>query len=1073
MKRLLLALGCFLAISVCYSQTGVFWGSSMGGFGDGGKIYKLNPDGTGAIVKHFSNTGRGTEPHSTSLILASDNSLYGVTRNGGKYNRGTFYKVDPNTFAFTTLYNFDFDLSQDVPSGPYGTLVELNGYIYGFKGDSFESEIYRIKLDGTAFEDIGGTPPVGTDYHLSYGSGLTKGNDGNLYGLASQYIFKMTPTGSVTSIYSFSGSFNSPGGKLLLASDGRLYGLAVNSLNFSTVIFRVETGGTGYTELYELTQQDLDYFGALVEGPGSILYGVVRESGANDARIFKIGMDGTGYADLYEFTNASKGSKPLGDLVIATDGRLYGSTEEGGVDDAGVLYRIEANGSNYTVVANMSKTTGLNPAGGLCKAGNGDMFVACSNGGDGFSGTIVKVKTDNSVASKVVDFYEPNEGSLPRGRLIQLPNGDLLGTTGTGGQHNGGTLYKIGAGNVYSQLFSFDNENTGGLIYDSPISGPDNYLYGTTYSGGQNDMGTIYKIKTDGTGFVKLLDFNGTNGSQPTASLLLANDGRFYGITGTGGANDEGVIFSINANGTGFTKLFEFGGSNEGDSFACRLVQGTDGFLYGTSGGFDGAVFKIKTNGTAFSVIRTFDSAVPALGYSTFTDLMVDDNGDLIGVTARGGSSDHGVIFRLKSDGSQYTVLHDFDTHPASLNTLGPPFIIKGPLGLYYGVEPNGGSNGSGTAFRMEGTGANYTRLELNFNDNPKAVLTPWSGLTYVIEKTRQTITAANLEVDMKDQPFDISISATSGLPLISSSSDPSILTIANNSITTHAVGTVTVTLKQPGNSQYFPAEDVTITIKVNPAPPEPEKPVEPVPEPPAKQSQTITFPLPATHFVGDAPFQLNATASSNLAVEYSTPSSTISIASGKVTVLKAGRAVVVANQPGNNTFAAAKPVELSFCIIPPRPTITVGGTTAAPILTSSNDTGNQWYFNNKKITDATGKTLAVTQEGTYSVMTIADNCFSAMSQVSNIITAVEEATAEFISVSPNPADDKVDVVFTDAADQPITITLADIFGRVTEQRSARTNSVERFDVQSLARGFYIFKVSNNGVTVSKKFIKR
>jgi hypothetical protein len=155
-----------------------------------------------------------------------------------------------------------------------------------------------------------------------------------------------------------------------------------------------------------------------------------------------------------------------------------------------------------------------------------------------------------------------------------------------------------------------------------------------------------------------------------------------------------------------------------------------------------------------------------------------------------------------------------------------------------------------------------------------------------------------------------------------------------------------------------------------------------------SKANQTITFAALPERTLADAPFTLSATASSGLAVTFSTTSDKVTISGNQVTITKAGRASIVANQAGNTVFNAAPAVTQSFCIKPAKPTVTVNtAVPSAPVLTSNATTGNQWFYNGAIITGAVNATYTATRSGTYTVNVKVDDCTSAFSNDVNVTT--------------------------------------------------------------------------------------
>jgi hypothetical protein len=166
-----------------------------------------------------------------------------------------------------------------------------------------------------------------------------------------------------------------------------------------------------------------------------------------------------------------------------------------------------------------------------------------------------------------------------------------------------------------------------------------------------------------------------------------------------------------------------------------------------------------------------------------------------------------------------------------------------------------------------------------------------------------------------------------------------------------------------------------------------------------SKENQTISFTALPERTLGDAPFTLSATASSILAVEFSTTSDKITISGNQVTITKAGRASIVANQAGNTVFNAALAVTQSFCIKPTKPTVTVNNTVPnAPVLTSNAATGNQWFYNGAMIAGAVNTTYTATSMGAYSVSVMVDDCVNSSNDVSVAVAPVAAAATAITS---------------------------------------------------------------------------
>src|SRR5437867_5017787 len=232
---------------------------------------------------------------------------------------------------------------------------------------------------------------------------------------------------------------------------------------------------------------------------------------------------------------------------------------------------------------------------------------------------------------------------------------------------------------VYERLRSCGSaERNAANPYSGLIEADDGALYGTTLQGGSAGRGTVYKVNKDGSGYVIIRSFSGTggDGSRPQASLIQGSDGALYGTTGNGGNAEDytgaGTIFKISKDGTAYGILHKFGSvTNDGRSASGGLIEGTDGYLYGTTdtGGFSdsvfppgyGTVFKIKKDGTGYGVVHQF---IPSGGdgQRPYCSLLEASDGTLYGSTAQGGDAGpwYGTVFKLNKDGSGHTIFHSF-----------------------------------------------------------------------------------------------------------------------------------------------------------------------------------------------------------------------------------------------------------------------------------------------------------------------------------------------------------------------------------------------------------------------------
>jgi len=351
------------------------------------------------------------------------------------------------------------------------------------------------------------------------------------------------------------------------------------------------------------------------------------------------------YTKLIDFASTTNGGNPYGSLIY--DGTsLYGMTSYGGTNFKGTLFKIMPNGTGYVRLIDFADATnGSDPVGSLISDGT-SLYGMTKYGGTNNMGTLFKIMPDGTGYAKLLDFVGTTNGSYPWGSLI-YDGTSLYGMTSTDGTNYRGTLFKIMPnGTGYTKLLDFNGATNGSYPYGSLIYDGTS-LYGMTYEGGTNDLGTLFKIMPNGTGYVKLLDFRGaTNGSYPFGSLIY--DGTsLYGMTSTGGTNNKGTLFKIMPDGTGYAKLLDFVGTTNGSYPRGSLIyDGTS--LYGmtSTGGTNdiGTLFKIMPDGTGYAKLLDFNATNGSTPYGS----LIYDGTSLYGMTYDGGTNNRGTLFKYQ-----------------------------------------------------------------------------------------------------------------------------------------------------------------------------------------------------------------------------------------------------------------------------------------------------------------------------------------------------------------------------------------------------------------------------------------
>jgi len=393
-----------------------------------------------------------------------------------------------------------------------------------------------------------------------------------------------------------------------------------NACSVGDTCLTSETGGYLYT--------------GLMQGTDGALYGTAYRGGSNGyGTVFKLIPDGTGFTVLANFDFSTTGGYPRAELIHGMDGGLYGTTSQGGSNGYGTVFKLNPDGTGFTVLANFDFSTGVSPLAGLMQGTDGALYGTTIEGGSNGYGTVFKLNADGT-GFTVLQNFDYSTGVNPFAGLTQGTDGALYGTANSGGSNGYGTVFKLNPdGTGFTVLQNFDYATTGGYPLAALMQGTDGALYGTAYQGGSNSRGTVFKLNPNGAGFTVLANFDSsTTGGYPVAALMQGTDGALYGTTLQGGSNGYGTVFKLNPNGAGFTVLRNFDYSTTGGYPVAALMQGTDGALYGTAyqggGNGYGTVFKLNPDGTGFTVLQNF-SIVPVTACTAGTNTLNCNDNDL------------------------------------------------------------------------------------------------------------------------------------------------------------------------------------------------------------------------------------------------------------------------------------------------------------------------------------------------------------------------------------------------------------------------------------------------------------
>jgi len=304
-------------------------------------------------------------------------------------------------------------------------------------------------------------------------------------------------------------------------------------------------------------------------------------------------------------------------------------------------------------------------------------------------------------------YFTGTNGEYPHNSVTVSANGKVLyGMVTDGGANADGGVFSIDTnGTHYKDILDFNGTN--GSFPHGALTLIGSTLYGMTNMGGKNGKGCIFSIDTNSSGYTDIWDFDdtGSNGANPSANLTLSGS-VFYGMTTAGGRSQDGNIFSINTNGTGYTDLYDFTNSKGQYPYGSLTLSGT--VLYGMAyeGGANnwGVIFSINTNGTGYTDLHDFDITDGKYPYGSLTLV----GSVLYGAVSQGAVNGDGCIFSINTNGTMFTDMHDFNVTDGN----GPQGDLLLSGSTLCGLAPDGGS-GSGTLFMIHTNGSGFSSIDM------------------------------------------------------------------------------------------------------------------------------------------------------------------------------------------------------------------------------------------------------------------------------------------------------------------------------------------------------------------------
>jgi len=583
-----------------------------GGESGGGVLFQFSLTNGFTDLFHFDASDSGSNP--TGGLVYDDGNIYGACSNGGLFGFGCIWRF--TGLNLNILHNF---LGGDAGSYPRsGVMLAENGELYGstqFGGENSQGTIFKIETDGSGFETLynlnsstsDGRYPLGKLVESSPGTFLGTCSEGGSSG--SGTVFSITENGEYSSLKSLQSSVDGgfPKSGLSQVLDGKFYGVTEfgGSNGFGTVFSVDESGNYTVLHNFDYTSDGANPQSSLTSN-GSLLAGVTATGGANNMGTIVSLEPESQVEKLHDFSIPMNGSSPKGLFIL--NNKFYGVTAKGGAFNTGTFYSVSLSGQ----------------------------------------------------ITKLHDFDPEMEGRNPNGSLFWSNENELFyGATRFGGIMDAGSIFSISESGDLTALHFFEGEEQGQFPYASPVRHSNGNLYGTTLTGGTFGDGVLYSIDTEGNYEVLVNFFSFFDGASCESQLVEAENGLLYGLCAEGGAFNDGSLFQFDPETNTLTVVHSFNSATNGAAPKDKLLLYSDGKLYGTtSAGLNGggSIFRYSTD-IGFELLHGFQPGTD--GSTSSGELVEDESGSVYGVCSQGGSSGFGTCFKY-SEENGFEVIYSF-----------------------------------------------------------------------------------------------------------------------------------------------------------------------------------------------------------------------------------------------------------------------------------------------------------------------------------------------------------------------------------------------------------------------------
>src|ERR1035437_2111288 len=381
MKKIftIFSLSFLLMMGMVSGQTSLWGTCELGGTNTWGSIFTSDDNGNNLHFVYSLVNASGALPLGAMVLANAPGKFYGVTVEGGCVDSCVIYTFDPCTGIFVDIHDFGCD-SQHGASSLSGMTLAMDGKLYGLCGEG--------------------------------------GANGN------GVIYRVDPiTNSYTDLFDFNDTSGStPFGTLTQLSNGNLYGMTnAGGINHGGVIFSFDPTNSNYSFLYSFDTVTgiAPYYGGLLEATNGKLYGMTQLGGASGfGVIFCFDTSTNIYTDVHDFDN-TQGKYPYGSLIQASNGLLYGMTNQGGIHNAGVIFSFDITTNSFLDLMDFNDTLGANPQRSFKQASNGLLFGTTVGGGINEDGVFFSFNISTNTDSVLFSFDGSN-GDYPNCDIIEV-----------------------------------------------------------------------------------------------------------------------------------------------------------------------------------------------------------------------------------------------------------------------------------------------------------------------------------------------------------------------------------------------------------------------------------------------------------------------------------------------------------------------------------------------------------------------------------------------------------------------------------------------------------------------------